>query len=91
MGFLESARQHKVIEVDDLEPAMRLLAGSILTYVLGSGLLATEALRQVPLPEQTAALVRLFLQGVAGHHQTEISMIDKGDARNETSQRATGQ
>ena len=68
-ALLESARQHGVIVVDNLEPAIRLLAGSLLTYVLGNGLLGTDTLPQAPLPEQIAALVRLFLQGVASHHQ----------------------
>ncbi len=68
-GILENARQHGVIAVDDLEPAIRLLAGSLLTYVFGNGLLA-DTLRS-PSPEQVAALVQLFLQGVACHHRVE--------------------
>jgi len=54
-----------VIAVTDLEPAIRLLAGSLLTYVLEDGLLATPPLLQIPPPEQIDALVRLALQGMA--------------------------
>ena len=62
--LLESARQQGVIAVTDLEPAIRLLAGSLLTYVLGDGLLATAPLLQTPPPEQIDALVHLALQGM---------------------------
>jgi len=63
--LLENARQQGVIAVTDLEPAIRLLAGSLLTYVLEDGLLATPPLLQIPPPEQIDALVRLALQGMA--------------------------
>lgn len=64
--LLESARSHGVITVDDLEPAIRLLAGPLLTYVLSHGLLAADGVRQPPSPEQIAAVVHLALDGIAG-------------------------
>jgi TetR/AcrR family transcriptional repressor of mexJK operon len=63
--LLESARSHGVIAADDLEPAIRLLAGPLLTYVLSHGLLAADGVRQPPSPEHVAALVRLALDGIA--------------------------
>ena len=69
--LLENARQHGVIVVTDLEPAIRLLAGSLLTYVLGDGLLAPAPLLQTPPPEQIDALVRLALHGVASPQAKE--------------------
>jgi TetR/AcrR family transcriptional regulator, mexJK operon transcriptional repressor len=69
--LLENARQQGVIAVTDLEPAIRLLAGSLLTYVLGNGLLATAPPLQIPPPEQIDALVRLALQGMASPQAKE--------------------
>jgi TetR/AcrR family transcriptional repressor of mexJK operon len=63
-ALLESARRHGVIAVDDLEPAIRLLAGPLLTYILSHGLLAADGVRQPPSPEQIAAIVRLVLDGI---------------------------
>jgi TetR/AcrR family transcriptional regulator, mexJK operon transcriptional repressor len=69
--LLENARQHGVIAVADLEPGIRLLAGSLLTYILGDGLLATAPLQQIPPPEQIDTLVRLALQGMASPQAKE--------------------
>jgi TetR/AcrR family transcriptional regulator, mexJK operon transcriptional repressor len=63
--LLESARSHGVVAVDDLEPAVRLLAGPLLTYVLSHGLLAADGVRQPPAPEQLTAIVQLALDGIA--------------------------
>src|SRR6266508_471045 len=63
--LLASAHSHDVIAVDDLEPAVRLLAGSLLTYVFSHGLLAADGVQQPPSAEQIAALVRLALDGIA--------------------------
>jgi TetR/AcrR family transcriptional repressor of mexJK operon len=71
-GILESARQHGVIVVDDLELVMRLLAGSLLTYALGNGLLASDGVPHAPPPEHIAALVRLVLQAIARPNQIEV-------------------
>jgi TetR/AcrR family transcriptional repressor of mexJK operon len=64
-ALLESARRHGVVTADDLELAIRLLAGSLLTYLLSQGLLAADGVRQPPSPEQVAALIRLALDGIA--------------------------
>ncbi len=63
--LLESAHSHGVIAVDDLELAIRLLAGPLLTYLFSHGLLVADGVRQPPSPEQVAALVRLVLDGIA--------------------------
>ena len=63
--LLESARSQGVIALDDLEVAIRLLAGSLLTYLFSHGLLATDGARQPPAPEQIAAIVQLALDGIA--------------------------
>jgi len=65
--LLTSACEHGIIETDDLALSLRLLVGPLLTYVLGSGLLAPEGRPQAPSPEQVAALVRLALVGLAPH------------------------
>jgi AcrR family transcriptional regulator len=62
---LTSACEHGVIEIDDVALSIRLLAGPLLTYVLGSGLLAPEGRLQSPPSDQIAALVRLALVGLA--------------------------
>ncbi len=64
-ALLESARSHGVIAVDDLEAAIRLLAGSLLTYVFSHGLLAADGVQQPPSAEQIAAIVQLALHGIA--------------------------
>lgn len=67
--LLESARKHGVVIGDDLDLVVRLLAGSLLTYVLGNGLFAPDGVPHPPPPEHVAALVRLFLQGIACQDQ----------------------
>ena len=69
--ILESARQHGVIVGDDLELVGRLLVGSLLTYVLGNGLLTADTVVHVPPPEHIAALVQLVLQALARPNQPE--------------------
>jgi TetR/AcrR family transcriptional repressor of mexJK operon len=66
-ALLESARSHGVLGGEDLEPVIRLLAGSLLTYALGGGLFAPDGIPQPPPPERVATLVRLVLQGSAKH------------------------
>lgn len=70
--LLESAHKHGVIVVDDLELAIRLLVGPLLTYFLCDGLLVPSDIQQDPPPERVAALVRLVLEGIASHHQKEM-------------------
>ena len=69
--LLESARRHGVIAVDDVELAIRLLAGPLLTYLFSHGLLTADDVRQPPSAEQVAALVRLALVGIADHDPQE--------------------
>ncbi|MDQ2717910.1 MAG: TetR/AcrR family transcriptional regulator [Chloroflexota bacterium] len=64
MVLLESAQVHGIITCDDREAAIRLFVGSLLTYVLGNGLLAADGIPHVPSPEQVAALARVFLQAI---------------------------
>jgi TetR/AcrR family transcriptional regulator, mexJK operon transcriptional repressor len=60
--LLESAQAHGVIVCDDREAAIRLFVGSLLTYVMGQGLLAADGIPQIPSSEQVHALVRAFLK-----------------------------
>jgi len=69
--ILESARQHGVIVENELELVGRLLVGSLLTYVLGNGLLTADIVPHVPPPEHIAALVQLVLQALARPNQPE--------------------
>ncbi|HEV8194233.1 MAG TPA: TetR/AcrR family transcriptional regulator [Ktedonobacterales bacterium] len=64
-ALMVSARSHGVIVVDDLDLAIQLLIGPLLAYLFSQGLLAAEAVRRPPTPEQIAALVRLALDGIA--------------------------
>jgi AcrR family transcriptional regulator len=57
--------------MDSLATLEQALAGSLLTYVLGNGLLATAPPLQIPPPEQIDALVRLALQGMASPQAKE--------------------
>jgi hypothetical protein len=64
MALLKSAQAHGIITCDDREAAIRLFVGSLLTYVLGDGLLATAGIPPVPSPERVDALVRVFLRAI---------------------------
>jgi len=66
-ALLVSTRSHGVLGGEDLEPVIRLLTGSLLTYALGGGLFAPDGIPQPPPSEQVATLVRLVLQGSANH------------------------
>jgi TetR/AcrR family transcriptional regulator, mexJK operon transcriptional repressor len=69
--LLMSAREQGIIEIDDLALSLRLLVGPLLTYVLGSGLMAPDNRPQAPSSEQVAALVRLALVGLASHEREQ--------------------
>src|SRR5262249_1996565 len=64
MALLESAQAHGIVRCDHREAAIRLFVGSLLTYVLGDGLLAADGIAHIPSPEQVEALVRVFLQAI---------------------------
>lgn len=53
----------------DLELVVRLLAGSLLTYALSNGLMASDGVAHAPPPERIAALVWLLLQASARPNQ----------------------
>ena len=64
--LLESAKLHGVInKTIDLDVAVRLLVGSLLSYVF-SGLFRPAEDTYSPPHEQIEALVHLFLQGITG-------------------------
>ena len=71
--LLMSAREYGVIEADDVALSLRLLVGPLLTYVLGSGLLAVDGSPQAPPPEHVAALVRLALLGLVPREKKQSS------------------
>lgn len=73
---LQSAREAGVMEVEDVEVAIRLLVGPLLTYVLGNGLLAPDGFPQAPPPERLTALVRTVLYGVASPHEKAAGQHD---------------
>ncbi len=64
MTLLTSAQAHGIIMCDDREAAIRLLVGSLLTYVLGNGLLAADGIPHIPSTERVGALIRVFLQAI---------------------------
>jgi hypothetical protein len=61
----ESACSHGVLGEEDLEPVIRLLAGYLLTYALGSRLFAPDGIPQPHPPERVATLILLVLRGIA--------------------------
>ena len=61
---LSSAHRSGILHLEDAELAARLLAGPLLTYLFGNGLLAPDGIPQEPPPEQMAALIRLALHGL---------------------------
>lgn len=62
--LLESAHTCGIITFADREAAMRLFVGSLLTYVIGDGLLTADSVPRVPTSEQVEALVRVFLRAI---------------------------
>ena len=64
MVLLESAQAHGIISCEHREAAIRLFVGSLLTYVLGDGLLTADGTAHLPSPEQVEALVHVFLQAI---------------------------
>ncbi len=68
--LLTSACEHGIIETDDVALSLRLLVGPLLTYVMGSGLMAPDGRPQGPSSEQVAALVRWALVGLAARSPT---------------------
>lgn len=71
MSLLSSAAAHGVIEVADVDAAVRLLAGALLTYLFGDGLFSFDGLPHPPSPERVAAIVRLFLQALVSSRKAE--------------------
>lgn len=67
MALLESAQASGIIACDDPEAAIRLFVGSLLTYVLGDGLLAADGVPRAPSPERVVALVHVFLRAITPH------------------------
>ncbi len=64
MALLERAQAHGIIACDDPEAAVRLFVGSLLTYVLGDGLLAADGVPHVPSPERVATLAHMLVQAI---------------------------
>ena len=64
MQLLESAQAHGIIRCNHREAAIRLFVGSLLTYVLGDGLLAADGIPHPPSPGQVKGLVHVFLQAI---------------------------
>lgn len=71
MKLLRSAAAHGVIAITDVDAAVRLLAGALLTYLFGDGLFSSDGLPHPPSPERVTALVRLFLQALAPPRKAE--------------------
>ncbi len=71
MELLSSAVAHGVIAITDIDAAVRLLAGALLTYLFGDGLFSSDGLPHPPTPERVAAVVRLFLQALVPARRAE--------------------
>jgi TetR/AcrR family transcriptional repressor of mexJK operon len=69
-ALLESALAQGVIASVDLEAATQMFVGSLLMYIIGALVRPGSGL-QPPASERLAALVRLFLHGVASHPPQE--------------------
>jgi TetR/AcrR family transcriptional regulator, mexJK operon transcriptional repressor len=69
-ALLESAVDHGVVQVRDLDTAMYLFVSSLLMHLFGGLLRPDNNLQPLP-PERVATHVRLFLQGVACRNQEE--------------------
>jgi TetR/AcrR family transcriptional repressor of mexJK operon len=61
----------------DGEAAARMLLGSLLTYALLDGLLATEGTPSAPQPERLAAIVDLLLRAISTQDTKEIFSHDE--------------
>jgi TetR/AcrR family transcriptional regulator, mexJK operon transcriptional repressor len=71
-ALLESAVAHRVISAVDLDAAINLFVGSLLMHLVGALVRPDNSPQPLP-PERVAALVWLFLHGVACHIQQETS------------------
>lgn len=71
MTLLEGAEVHGIVKCEDPEVAVRLFVGSLLTYVLGEGLLAADGVPHVPSPERVMSLTHIFVQAITCHQQLE--------------------
>lgn len=71
LKLLSSAAVHDVIEITDVDAAVRLVAGALLTYLFGDGLFSSDGLPHPPSPERVRAVVRLFLQALAPPRKVE--------------------
>ena len=69
-ALLERASAQGVISSVDLDAAIQLFVGSLLMLMIGA-LVRPDSSLQPPAPERVAALVHLFLHGVARHPQQE--------------------
>jgi TetR/AcrR family transcriptional regulator, mexJK operon transcriptional repressor len=71
MALLERAQAHGIVVCEDSEAAIRLFVGSLLTYVLGDGLLAADGVPHTPTPERVVALAHVFMQAITCRQQQE--------------------
>jgi AcrR family transcriptional regulator len=61
-GLLKEMNALKMIRETDYDAAARMFVGSLLTYTLLDGLLASEKIPQKPSPEQIEMMVDLFMR-----------------------------
>jgi TetR/AcrR family transcriptional repressor of mexJK operon len=64
-ALLEHARERGMAEVEDVDAAARMFAGSLLTYVLLDGLFVGDGPPRPPAPERIEEVVGLFMKVVS--------------------------
>ena len=63
-GLLEHARQHKLVQVEDVMVAARMFIGSLLTYIIVDGLILADEAPRPPDLAQITIIVDLFCKAL---------------------------
>lgn len=63
-GILEQSKNSGLVNIDDIDAAVRMFVGSLLTYILLGGLIVTERPIQQPEPEEIEAIVSLYMKAI---------------------------
>lgn len=65
MSILELAQAKELVDIKDLQAAVRMFVGPLLTYILLGGLLVADHPPEKPDPGDIGAIVNLFMKSIA--------------------------
>ncbi len=64
MSILEQAQAKELVDIKDLQAAVRMFVGPLLTYILLGGLLAADHPPEKPNPADVGAVVSLYMKSI---------------------------